>query len=828
MMKNKVKELESLNETLLKKNNELQQSSNDLDVEVVRRSAASIDLSNKFTAAEKEISLMRRDSTSLEEQRTQLEEDVKALKEDLKRGEGREEELLSVVHSLQREKEDASRQAEAEKRQIRRSSVQESLTKEQQRLEELKTLQSAVEEKDEELGNLRREAAEWKQRQKVLESLRKSEKHLLANADKLKSEISSISDTNKSLTFQLNQTASDTGMKSEQLMKHKAELKILKAKHAESENKYMRATGELEVARDELASQEKFILESGMTHRGVVAKLKGINEGVVKENKAHLSKIDRLMSKCERLEGVAVENEELRRLVGEGTERSSGLESAIVKLEERFRKAQREGETLRKKLLDEFAERREEGEVWGGKEKAWAEEKEGLLEEVKKKEKKSTNIVGDVTLELEKVRKERNNLKAEVDESNATIERIEKKLEGREAEFEQLETDIAGLQRGLKRSQEELGLKVNFASQLENEKELEANLAGQEIERLRGNARGLKSTLQSKEGELRMAAISAQEAQEKVRGLTAEVEAIGVDLGIRVKELEGDCREERTGRLEAERELRSLRIKCDGLEGKVKNFGDSLAKEKRGGNEMGDELVKLEGELTTTREEMTSRVLELEGKLSKESSLRKAGERREKSFKSDLSVLSSEMVEMNRKIDEYVGEIEEKDMLVKGLEKELEGIKIKERKAKELQRLRGNRIEEEEYRMRGELGELERQLGATQGECKGLKAELRRSRISRSGGLAGVAPGRREREEEEEEDRGGLDLNLSYVSRSGGMNRSDLGYQRGGEHDVEGDDIDFDLTVSKGGASILGESWRTRSKKEMRLAEQLQREMGKR
>ena len=715
-MKSRLLELESLNESLLKKINTLERASEKLSLEMASRSAASI---------------------------LHLEEMTKGLKEDVRKGEVREDELLDVIQNLQKEKEDIERQADAEKRNLRRSSVQDSLTKEQQRLEEIKVLQGIVDAKEEELKKLRKDTSEGNRLQGEVASLRKSESQLKADLEKLKGEICDISETNESLTVQLNQSTNDTGTKSEQLMKHKAEVKILKTKVVEAESLYARTTGELEVARDELASQEKFILESGMTHRGVVAKLKGINEGVLKENKAHLAKIDRLMSKCEKLEGVVVENEDVKRSVEVGKERILELESAVVHFEEKLRKTQREEETLRRKLLDEVRERREEREVWGGQEKAWAEEKESLLQDLKNNEKKSEDVVGSANLELEKMRREYARIKVELEDSILDLEGANKMLVERGSEINIMETDLAACKRELKRNLEELVLRESMISNLEKEKQLSRNDMGEEMERLRGNVSGLKAALQSKEAELRMAALSAQDAQEKVKSLTAEVEGIGLDFGMRVKELEGDCREERGGRVAAERELRSLRIKCDSLEGKVKSFSDSLAREKKGGNEIGDKLVRVQGELSNAREEMTNRVLELEGKLSKESSLRKAGERREKSFKGDLNVLSSEMVEMNRKLDEHVGELEEKDMLMKGLEKELDEVKIKARKEKELERLRGGRMEQEESRMRDELGELERQLRASRGECKGLKEELRsclwrrkrlqRFRCSRSG-----------------------------------------------------------------------------------------------
>ncbi|GMI21730.1 hypothetical protein TrRE_jg6350 [Triparma retinervis] len=830
--KMRLQELESLNESLLKKTDTLEKASEKLNLEMASRSATSIELLNKVKAAEEESSFLRRDSVSLEERRAHLEETVKSLKEDVRKGELREDELLDVIQNLQREKDEIERQTDTEKRNLRRSSVQDSLTKEQQRLEEIKALQGSVDKKEEELKKLRQDTTEGSRLQGEVATLRKSETQLKTMLEKLKSEISDISETNESLTVQLNQTTNDTGIKSEQLMKYKAEVKILKAKVVEAESQHMRVTGELEVARDELASQEKFILESGMTHRGVMAKLKGINEGVVKENKAHLAKIDRLMSKCEKFEGVVVESEELKRSVEGGRERVFELESAVVHFEEKLRKAQREGETLRRKLLDEVRERREEREVWGGKEKAWAEEKEGLLEDLKNNEKKNEGVVGGVSLELERMRSECAKVKGELEDCSFNLEGAKKRLGEKGSEMKSMEMDLAACKRELKRNLEELVLRESMIGNLEKEKDLSRNEMGEEMERLRGNVSGLKTALQSKEAELRMAALSAQDAQEKVKSLTAEVEGIGVDFGIRVKELEGDCREERAGRVDAERELRSLRIKCDGLEGKVKSFSDSLAKEKKGGNEMGDKLIRVQGELANTREEMTSRVLELEGKLSKESSLRKAGERREKSFKGDLSVLSSEMVEMNRKMDEHVGEIKEKDMLIKGLEKELDEVKIKSRKEKELERLRGGRMEEEEDRMRHELGELERHLRASRGECKGLKEELRRSKVRRSGAMAGVQSGVHSRREEEEH-ASMLDLDMSYVSR--GINSSDLrgeGRGRGGNlEDVEDDDIDFDLTVSRVGArsSMAGgrESWRTRSVKEERIAEQIRKEMGK-
>jgi chromosome segregation ATPase len=548
------------------------------------------------------------------------------------------------------------------------------------------------------------------------------------------------------------------------------------------------------------------------------------------------------------------EMEALRRKLAESEKRRDGFEESleIVKASEAELKKEVHELTLESEvdkgklsvLGGELGESTRESKRL----KAALERERASLEQMKVAEVDLSSERESLETALDEAREETRKLQAELDSKT----KEEKKMVVEIARGEEASVKKDEMQRALFDVRDEL--KATKAALQSKEKELaiatdevgrlEREMAAAESERetsedeLRGDVRHWREELENerkllrtKEAELRAAAISAQNSELQVDELNAALGATSVDFGLRMKELEDESRDLR-GRLgEKERELIGVRVRVTGEEQKRKDLEDEI---KRGEEEIDrqeQEREKLLADAAELKKEIKAgekKVKEVEEALQKEKIIRGATEKREKNVKGDCEVLSGELVEMGRKLDTVEAELAKvrKDLKTeRGLKEDKE---IELRKLKEWCRIRDESSESEVRELKVKLGDLEAEKRMVEGEKKGLKMELRRSRIGSGVGAGGGMRSSRRHAHDVGADGGAGSLDNSFDTSFSPMKANHLEQSSlmSGIDDDDDDDDDLVNMSSRSGYSMTA-SQRKRGDREQEVARNLRDELNR-
>ena len=435
------------------------------------------------------------------------------------------------------------------------------------------------------------------------------------------------------------------------------------------------------------------------------------------------------------------------------------------------------------------------------------------------------------------------------EEAAAEKEGLERSAEAAREELKGLRSKVGAKDKEVSRLEADVGRLERELGECESDRETGEGVIRAEARKWKEGFEGEKRNLKLKEGELRVAAISAQNSEVQASSLTDALTATSLDFGLRMKDLEEEVNELR-GRLgEKERECITVKVRCEGGEGKVKELEDEAQRRE-------EELEGKRKDKDRLREEAVVLKKELKGveeKLEKERMLRSACEKREMSVKGDCEVLGVEMVEMN-------GRIETLEKEATGLRKDAKAEKalksdkeVECRKLREWCGARDGRAEKEAKELRAAVENLEAEKRMVEGEKKGLKMELRRSMIGGEGGGGGGSRSTYKTRGESNRDWiGEASTRSSYYSQgadSGGgcvARGSDAGFsplrtahlaegndrerdgEGGGEGGGRGFDSSFeddDLVSTPRGSSTYATSQRDRAGKEIDVARSLRKEL---
>ncbi|GMH77081.1 hypothetical protein TrST_g4093 [Triparma strigata] len=709
--------------------------------------------------------------------------------------------------------------AELRSAEVERSSLQSRLAESVERVAALeKELEDGGRAVDTLKGERERLGSEHEILKETSSGLKKKLEAETEERNKLQSEIGSLSGQVESLMLEQSRLVDDNSFKSSQVEKLRGEVRLANEKCVELEKEAMTLGGEVNGLKDEVAGKDNFVSEMAITHKAVLAKLKVAQEKLGRENAGLMGKVERLMGKIENMELVVAERDEMKGEVRRLGEEVEELVKRLAEEQGRTRGADRERE---KKAEDV---RRLDGELrnWEKEKEEWGWEKERLEEEIGRLDAEAKRLGDEKARAVAKLEKELEGSKKILQYEKEEIERLGGEVARMEAALGRVEGERGGLEKEVKRLSGEIEVGRGEFENKEKERRLEEQALKAELSGSRQALEATRSKLVLTQGELRMAAITAQDSERSVKELKARLEAVEVDYGLRVAELEGDARKWSQEKLELEHVNRTFKVKCDGFGVKLENLGKECSEQKR----LREGAEERERAAEVEKEDLEKRLREGEVKLSKEVELKRAGQRREKNLKVDCEALSSEMVEMNGRIEEEEARARDKEKEVARLKMELEEAKVLLRKKTEWQRLHEERLQEEEVEHRGKVVDLEHKLRMSHGELKGLKMELRRSKGGWGGGVRGsgsLSPRRDDSfvvvggGEETLERRGGIGglavSDLAASSRYGG---------RGGDDD---DDLPMDISFGGGGGGGSGEGGGGgglgRSRKEESIARQL-------